>query len=342
MAGSRLDRLSARRIDASVKTRQLQEVYKRISEDDAVKYVVGAMQPIDPEYTKNSLAEGERVREQLKAGLDIRHIGADFRYQGSVTNDTHIRAHSDVDILVLTAKYWTLEPPQVVDPLYAGDPIADLKELRTASIAILKAAYPAATVDDSGSKCVAVSGGSLRRRVEAIPSNWWHTVEYAQYATEVFRGVQILDLKGPSRLANKPFLHNARIEQRDRETGGNLRRVVRLLKSVKYDSERSVALSSYDVTALAYRMPDTYLAAESDQPLLLLKNANQFLQFVAANGTYRAGLKVPNAMRAIFGSGGATEAGLSDLIRETSALQSEVEQGLTRSFKKLADARIRY
>ena len=46
MSYNRLERLQGRRIDPEViGAKQLNEVYKRISQSDSVKYVLGAMQP---------------------------------------------------------------------------------------------------------------------------------------------------------------------------------------------------------------------------------------------------------------------------------------------------------
>ena len=51
---SRLDNLNSRRIDPLVESAKLlNESYRGIAQSDSVKYVIGSMQPIDPEYTKN-------------------------------------------------------------------------------------------------------------------------------------------------------------------------------------------------------------------------------------------------------------------------------------------------
>lgn len=108
---TRLDKLRARRIEEPIvfdaAARLPNEVYTRIAQTDSVKYVVGAMQPIDPRYTKNTYAAAERVWNQLDSHLTI---GCDREYQGSVTNDTHIKAKSDIDVLLLIQHFVTLEP----------------------------------------------------------------------------------------------------------------------------------------------------------------------------------------------------------------------------------------
>ena len=67
MSINRLERLSARRTDPTITSAKLlNEAYRSISQSDSVRYVIGAMQPIDPEYTKNTYAEGERISNQLQ------------------------------------------------------------------------------------------------------------------------------------------------------------------------------------------------------------------------------------------------------------------------------------
>src|SRR3989339_1509713 len=147
---SRLDRLNQRRYDPDiVEAKLLNESYRSIAQSDSVKYVIGAMQPIDPEYTKNTYIQAERVRSQLEGRLIEK---CEYKYQGSVTNDTHIKAKSDIDLLVLIDKFFTLEKPQTPTSPYEGNPIQDLLDLRKESEDSMETAFPKATVNKNGSK----------------------------------------------------------------------------------------------------------------------------------------------------------------------------------------------
>ncbi len=342
-ADERLKKLEARRTDPRVTAaRGLNEVYKRLAEDSAVKYAVGAMQPIDPEYTANTIAEGERVRAQLADGLLAESVAVEFRYQGSVTNETHIKAHSDIDLVTIFSGFYTLEPPQPVIRPYAGDPLADLQGLRRSAQRILSTAFPAVTVDASGGKSLALTGGSLRRKIDVVIANWWNTVEFTQLNHETFRGIQILDSAVPTRLKNKPFLHNYRIEERDTAVGGGMRKVTRLLKSLKYDAESPVRISSYDIASVAYCMPDAWLSVASGHDLLLLERTEKWLRHLILDDAARTALRVPNDTRPIFDANGANKSGLVELHGEVEALRVEVVEGLARSFRRLEEARVAY
>lgn len=339
MGSNRLDRLSARRIDSNITTAKLlNEVYGRINQSESVKYVVGAMQPIDPEYTKNTYDQGERVCNQLKNKLSG---NCEYKYQGSVTNDTHIKAHSDIDLLVLTGKYIGLENPQKPTNPYKGNPIQDLLDLRQDAITCLTSAFPEATVDSSGSKAISIDGGSLRRKIDVVPSNWFDTNKYTETKEEMYRGVQILDAVKKIRLENTPFLHNAWIAHKDHITGGGLRKSARLMKSLKYDTE-SIDLSSYDIVSIAFNIPDADLNYPKGMELEILNACHKFCLEIKNDPYKRESLTVPDGHRKIFTEGHATLEGLIQLTTALEELVNDVLSENARSFSKLADARIEY
>lgn len=339
MPANRLERMSARRTDSSViGANQLNEVFRRISESESVRYVLGAMQPIDPEYTANSYKQGDRVCEQLKSRLDE---NCDYEYQGSVTNDTHIKARSDIDILVLIGKFYGIEPPQEPAIPYAGDPLQDLVDLRSDCIASLESAFPQATVDSKGSKAIAIEGGSLTRKIDVVPSNWFNTNDYERTKSKTDRGVQILDVKKLVRLKNTPFLHNARIEEKDNLTLGGLRKVARLMKSLKYDTD-AIDLSSYDIVSIAYNMSISSLTVRKELELSLLGSCLDFCESLRLDRLFRESLKVPDGQRLIFTAGHATLTGLNQLTEALRQLSDDVLMENTRSFSRLAEARIDY
>ena len=342
MATNRLAKLRARRTDPLIKAAAVREAYDSISEEEPVKYAVGAMQPIDKEYTSKTFEEGGRVKAQLAKALNQPTKTAEFEYQGSVTNDTHIKVHSDLDLLVLHTYFWSVQPPGTPTNPYQGDALADLRNLRAASAKALKSAYPEVTVDDAPGKCIALEGGSLRRRIDVVISNWWNTVEYQTSGIAFQRGVHVFDSKANIRIENRPFLHNAKIDQRDRLLNGNVRKVARLLKSLKYDADTKVHISSYDITSIAYRMPDDLMRPGHGAELLLVENTRVFLRLLLDNTARRESLEVPNEMRPIFSSEGASVEGLNQLYKETQDLVDDISKGLSRSFRKLAEARVSY
>lgn len=340
---TRLEKLRNRRLDPRVAVAESNEVYKKLTgEDSAVQYAVGAMQPIDPDYTRTTIVERQRVEDRLREGFSRAGLAVSFDYQGSVTNDTHIRAYSDVDLLTVEEQWVTIEPPNVPATRYAGNAIEDLRKIRRQSASTLRFAYPAATVDESGSKAINISGGSLRRKIDVIASGWWHTVEYVREREKHWLGIKVLDNDAGREIPNKPFLHNKRLNERDGLTNGGLRKLIRLLKSLKYDSDDTIDLSSYDIAGIVYNMNEDRLFSHRGQDLVLIKNCYLHLLLLEVMPSIRESISMPNDMRRVFCAEGASEKGLSQMRSALGTLIDEIEQGLSRSFRKLAEARITY
>ena len=336
-----LNQMRARRVDAFEKTATLNEAYDsdRIrSEGTAVKYAIGAMQPIDKQYTDNTYREGDRVKNQLEKA----ELVCEFAYQGSVTSDTHIRAHSDIDLLTLTCKFVTVDATGPVSRPYFGDTVDDLLNLRRESITVLRTRFPEADLDVSGSKSISISGGSLRRKIDVVSSNWRNTLRYEQTGRLVFRGVDVLDCKAHSTIRNLPFLHNERIAEKDGLTNGGLRKAIRLLKSLRYDADKTPRISSYDIAAVAFTMENSALSVFRGEELRLVERCKVCLDKLANDSVYRELLVVPNGTRKIFGPAGATVKGLNELRQEVDRLLYEIQNDLQRSFRNLAAARIEY
>ena len=336
---TRLDRAIARRTDDHIRPAYaVDESYRNLQQSDSVRYVIGAMQPIDRAYTKNTYDQGYKVCNQLSKRLST---SCDYEYQGSVTNDTHVKARSDIDVLLLTQKFEILEHPQIPLNPYNGDVIQDLIDLREDAVSCLESAFPQAKVDASGSKSISVQGGSLRRKVDVVPSNWFNTNEYAATRNDVFRGVEILDSKARKSLLNTPFLHNHRIEEFDRRTYGGLRKAARLMKSLKYDSD-AVDLSSYDIVSIAYNMTDWLLSVPIGNALGILDTCLNYCEWLRRDDQTRMLIEVPDGHRRVFTSGHATVKGLKQLLNELSELERDVLNENSRSFTKLSEARIEY
>ena len=114
------------------------------------------------------------------------------------------------------------------------------------------------------------------------------------------------------------------------------------MKSIKYDADKELDISSYDIVSIAWNMPEANLSVTRGKELLLIANARSYLRELLINDSYRAGLKVPNGMRTVFGDAGATKAQLGSLLAEVDELAKEIEAALTRSYRKIQEAIVPY
>jgi len=302
---NRYQRLLARRAPSEDRlVTNFSESYER-ERGEYTKYLLGAMRPVDPKYTKRLAEQGDRVENQLTKQLRDDYPGLEFRRQGSVSNLTHIKYYSDVDVLTIIDKFHTVEPPNLPRNPYAGDPKDDLLTLRQDCAAAIRHAFPAVDVDDDGSTCVSLSGGSLVCDVDVVPANWYDTVQYVRGDGDFWRGIMVLNRDEMERIRNRPFLFNERIDTHDRQRLGIPRMLIRLLKSIKADYEedtsgQSVPFSSFDICSVVYRMPDPYLTVQVTQPLHVIRNLIIWLQRLHADADLQRTLKVVDDSRLIF------------------------------------------
>lgn len=296
----------------------------------AVRLLVGSLAPVDRRYTAMLVEQGDRVQEQLERRIPGDHADVVYRRQGSVSNNTHIRFSSDVDVLAVIGDFFTLEPPQSAAYPYAGDPAQDLLRLRQSCVRHLTEAYPAVTVDDTGSTAVWLKGGSLRCDVDVVPSNWYNTVAYAGSGMERDRGIMVYNRDRGERVKNYPFLFNHRIDCRDGEMRGLLRAQIRLLKTIASDlrtAGEGESLSSFDICSVVYRMDLGSTVHARAIPVLVAKNLLSWLRTLESNKLVRQELKVVDDSRLIFDKDGKL-AGLVALRRSLEELIDALPGGL--------------
>jgi len=125
--------LRARRQPHTIQFSAIAEAYEGLKEEESVKWLAGAMEPISQEYTRETFTQAERVRTQLTTRFRLAGMNPDFEYQGSVTNDTHIEYYSDIDLLVLHGEVVTWDKRPEWCSAYGGDIVADLVKLRAVS-----------------------------------------------------------------------------------------------------------------------------------------------------------------------------------------------------------------
>lgn len=336
---------------AAIQMRALkEEAYQRRVAGRATKYALGAMQAVDPEYTQNSYAEGDRIQGQLRDALEG-EISVEFRYQGSVPLNIHIKGVSDIDMLVLRNDFRTYDPtgPAAKAGRYrnpmADTPLSRLRRLRSRCETILTCAYPAANVDTSGAKSITLSGGSLRRKVDVVPSHWHDTIHYQASAQEHERAVSILVKDANRTMDNLPFIHMERINAKDIGTWGGTKKTIRLLKNLKSDSDFDslISLSSYDIASLVWHFPDSSLQVVDSKELALLAAAKLHLTWCAANKAAVMELPTPDGTRKIIDSD-AKFVGLQLLSLEVDQLAEGVAEDLKNNsliFGQTTDEKLR-
>ncbi|WP_426699652.1 hypothetical protein ACPPVV_09450 [Rhodanobacter sp. Col0626] len=277
------------------------------------RYALGAMQEVDPDYTRISMETAQRVANQL--GKRVGGFNLEFRLQGSVPLNVHIRGVSDVDVLTLIdQQFFSYDPNGIKSSTYypSSDTSLDqLTQLRREEESALKSAFPMATVDTSGSKAIKISGGSLARSVDVVPSHWYDHADYQASGALHDRGVIILDRKANKTVTNYPFKHIKLVSDRDVFTAGGLKKAIRLCKNAKADSDRDIALPSFDIAATMFHADQAALRMGAAYELAILAETQRHLDYLYSHPDEAARLYVPDGTRRIFD----TDAKISALLR---------------------------
>lgn len=302
------------------------------------RYAIGAMQAVGKKYTEVSEQTGERVANQLRDRLAKAGINAEFRLQGSVPLDVHIKRVSDVDVLAITTDFYTYNNTgaRALRGGYTNPSQRTssgvLSSLRQQVESDLDDAFPVATVDKTGAKAVKVSGGSLPRSVDVVPAHWHDTREYQASGQLADRAVTIYNKKTGETIDNLPFLHIERVGSRCDRINGGLRKAIRLCKSVKADSDRDIQLSSYDIAAIMYHadMSALHLGRYSD--LAVLSETQRHLDALYRDPVAANRLWVPDGSRVIFDASEKRDWLLHLSVEMDELLKNVYEENFTSQF----------
>ena len=303
------DRMSAVAMDAReellAKSFVTESYHARAKSKSYTEYALGAMQEVDADSTRISLNTAERVGKQLEAHLGNAGIPVLFELQGSVPLNVHIRGVSDVDLLTLSGDFLTYDPSGPAEYSSVPTPktsVTVLSTIRAEAEKALRLKYPAATVDTTGSKAVKISGGTLARPVDVVPSHWHDTAAYQRSKQKSDRVVTIFDNKKVTTLDNYPFKHIALVTERDGRVYGSLKKAIRLCKNVRSDADSDIKLSSFDIASLMYHADQPALTLGCFYELSILAETQRFLDSLWRNQAYAKTLRAPDGSRCILDS----------------------------------------
>ena len=331
----RLENLNKRRYDELIKKAILSESFHSENFGKSTKYVFESMREIDSKYTSNTFEASEKIQKHLRDGLSEIGIIVDFEHQGSVPMNTHIKLHSDIDLVTLHGGFYSLEPPLEPAIPYNGDPIVDLRKLREESFKILNNIYD--QVDNSNSKSIAVYPTQPKRKVDVVQANWFDSIEYVNNNREKkFRGFSIFDYHLKTRKTDFPLLNIFNIIEKDTWVRGALRRSIRFLKTLKVDAEYEIKLSSYEISTIVYNIEEYYLNKPEKQTLLLLPIISNHLNEIITNKNFRDNLKSANDKEFVFkGCNDAKVLEIKKLKREVDEIIEDLKEELSPLYKSI-------
>ncbi|TWF39618.1 hypothetical protein FHW36_10555 [Chitinophaga polysaccharea] len=309
----RLSNLKDRRFDKELNELFASRSFSSNEIPDNLKYLLESMRPIDKKYNDRTVLAADRVMNHLEANLKL-HFSRAYKRQGSVQTNTNIKVHSDVDLLTVIDKYHYIDPrlPNL-NPYTASDPSSDIKDLRSMSYHTLNGIYD--YVDNSNEKCISIFNKSLNRKVDVVFCFWYNSEEYQRTSNEHYRGIKF---KASSIVADYPFAHLNNVNYKGDVTRDGARRGIRLLKTLKADSEPELnLLKGFQLTSIVYSMQDSLLYYTPGKDLDIAKAISSHVGYVIDNPLYRKGVKSPNGLEYPLSS--------DDIVPELRLLKSDLD-----------------
>ena len=286
----RLSNLQGRRFDSALNESLVTKLFSDTSIPESLRYLVESMKPIPKKTTDKTWEAAERVQKHLEGRFNLAFNRA-YRPQGSVMSDTHIKV-SDCDFLTIIDSYYYRGRDVPSGNPYKGDPVADITLLREQAVKILKNTYD--HVDDSHNKCISIINKALNRKVDIVFGYWYNTKIYHDSKEEYYRGIKF---SANQPVADFPFAHIWKVNQKGDETNDGSRMGIRLLKTLKDDCENSLnELTSFHLTTIVHSIDNRLLLFKPGSELQIAKAISAQLQTLMGDPTYRKNIKSPNGI----------------------------------------------
>jgi hypothetical protein len=288
----RLANLRGRRFDEILSKADVSESFGSALVSSSLEYLIESMRPISQKYNEITLTAAGNVQSHLEKDLSLSFLRA-YRKQGSVMTNTNIKLHSDIDLLTIVNGYVFLAPSLLpAKSPYLGNTDNDIIELRKQATAIMRLKYD--EVDISGKKSISIFNKNLRREVDIVFSYWYDTPGYLQNNEEYYRGIQLFDFGKRQRQLDYPFAHINNVNQKSTSTNDGSCKGIRLIKTLKADSEKDIELSSFELTTLVYEMENSDLYYSKGNELKIAVNISHQMDKMITDATYRKTIKSPN------------------------------------------------
>ncbi|POA48184.1 hypothetical protein C1893_11940 [Pseudomonas sp. MPR-ANC1] len=90
------------------------------------------------------------------------------------------------------------------------------------------------------------------------------------------------------------------LDNKDLQTNGGAKKVIRLLKNIKNDSDLGINLSSYDIASLVWHFDGSLLTKPSYMELALVSETQQKLELMILLEAHTRSLRTPDGSRKII------------------------------------------
>jgi len=306
-----------------------------------LEYVKRAMHGVEPRYTERTLEAGKKVMKHLKEDNPY----ADYEFQGSVMTNTHIKGHSDIDLLQITNMFYSHENRNIFNDAYSsfefnnieksrilnllnssiftGSPNKTLSELRKNAEIVLQNNYKYVNIHKG--KSIEVKPTNPYRMVDVVTASYYENLKSITKGDKSEKGIQVYDKIKDIRLdVDYPFLKIKLVNKKDKSVNGRLKKMIRFIKNVKADCENEIKLSSFDITSICYDIPINLYFDKSYFELVAVIY-NQFLK-IYTDSFYRNNLMSVDGTEPIFKNKEYKLSNLALLVKEINIIKDDIHK----------------
>lgn len=239
-----------------------------------LEYVRRSMHGVEPNYTQKTIEAGNNVKKHLK---DV-DSSLDFKFQGSVMTNTHIKGHSDIDLVQICNTFYRHESMSkfrgeydnpfrtqfqknrlssiLTSVSFSGNAENTLSSVREKAEKKLCSIYLDVNIDKA--KSIEVKPTYPSRTIDVVTASWYKSLNSVLENDDNLRGIEIYDKHKNHRMpVDYPFLKINLLNEQDKKVNGRLKKMIRFLKSVKADSDNKdqISLSSFDISSICSFIP---------------------------------------------------------------------------------------
>ncbi|MBK5344639.1 hypothetical protein JFU48_25040 [Pseudomonas sp. TH49] len=276
---------------------RIREDYELLGEPAGIKYLLGAMKPIDPVYTQKSIEQGEFVGGMIVQTLEELGQRVGFLLHGPLACDVHIKKLACSDV-VLIGKLSSQQQRYEKEPY---DLMAFSTAFRLILEKVLRGMFFSQSLTFNEEGGAHFRDGKAARSTLIVPAVCYE--EYS-YSSKFGASVSLYDKNVSHLVFCNPQKLLKLIEARDALYFGNLRRVIRLLFNVVadmpiYKKTRLACLFRCELISIAYSMSVELDTFPGNSPGLL-ERVRAHLQFICDSDKFRESVVCLDGGRKIF------------------------------------------
>lgn len=270
LMSDKIERLRQRRFDPIKGQYDVRENFSNTEFSQSTRYIYETMQPISKEYRDITIGAADKVTRHLNRQFNSLDYLHSFRYQGSVTTNTEIAVHSDIDILFMQKDFHYIDLPA---SKYAGNATNVMKNVQAEIFNKLNSHYNDVTKNP---KNIKVNMQNPKRQVDVVPATYHFGPDSSQNIENA--GVVIYN-NGSYHNKSFPFSVTANINYKARITNEASRRLIRYLKNIKEDSDLDISLTSFEIYTFVHDFLDNHIFGLDGVPLsyYLRKEISEYL-----------------------------------------------------------------